>query len=177
MRRATILLLSCLSAAAASGCGTSDAAPAAGALSPAQTTAPATDASATAPVATAATRKRTGAKVAVRGTRFGRILVDGRGHALYLFTADRTPQSRCDGACAAAWPPFLTKGSPRAGRGARARLLGTTRRADGKRQVTYRGHPLYFYVGDREPGQVLCQDVFEFGGRWLVVAPSGAAIT
>jgi predicted lipoprotein with Yx(FWY)xxD motif len=128
----------------------------------------------TPPSAHAASRK--GATVSVRKTRFGRILTDGRGFALYLFTSDTGPRSTCAGACAKAWPPLLTNGVPRAARSARTGLLGATRRGDGRTQVTYRGHPLYFYVGDREPRQVLCQDVFEFGGRWLVVSPSGRAI-
>jgi predicted lipoprotein with Yx(FWY)xxD motif len=106
---------------------------------------------------------------------YGRMLFDGKGRALYLFTRDRT-HSRCFGACARAWPPFVVRTRPRAGRGVSGRLIGTIRRPGGKRQVTYRGHPLYYYVGDRRPGQVLCQDVVEFGGRWLVVAPSGRPI-
>jgi predicted lipoprotein with Yx(FWY)xxD motif len=109
-------------------------------------------------------------------TRYGTILVDGRRRALYLFTRDGRNRSRCYGACAEAWPPFLTKGSPRAGRGVRRRLLGTTRRRGGKRQVTYRGHPLYYYVDDRQPLQVLCQAVTEFGGVWYVVDRRGNAI-
>ena len=63
-----------------------------------------------------------------------------------------------------------------AGRGARRSLLSTTRRRGGGRQVTYRGHPLYYYVGERRAGQILCQNVIEFGGTWLVVSPAGAAI-
>lgn len=117
-----------------------------------------------------------GASVGARPSSYGRILVDGRGHALYLFTRDGRGASRCYGACAKAWPPFLTKAKPRAARGARASLLGTTRRRDGTLQVTYHGQPLYFYVGDKRPGQVLCQDVVEYGGRWLVLSPRGAAI-
>lgn len=119
---------------------------------------------------------RTGATVATHSSAYGTILTDGRGRALYVFTRDRQGPSRCAGACAAAWPPLLTRGAPRAVRGADARLLGTTRRKDGRRQVTYRGRPVYFYVGDRLPGQVLCQDVFEYGGRWLVVRPSGRVV-
>jgi predicted lipoprotein with Yx(FWY)xxD motif len=117
-----------------------------------------------------------GATVKVADSRFGRMLVDGRGFSLYLFTRDRRGKSRCYGDCAKAWPPLITDGAPRAGRGARERLLGTTRRRSGKRQVTYRGHPLYYYVGETRAGQVLCQDVFEFGGTWLVVSPGGRAI-
>ena len=117
-----------------------------------------------------------GATVSVRDSRFGRILTDGRGFTLYLFTRERTSRSRCYGQCAVAWPPLLTTGRPRAAGAARSRHLGTTRRADGTRQVTYRGHPLYYYVNEKQPLQVLCQNVFEFGGLWLVVGPSGRAI-
>lgn len=119
---------------------------------------------------------RRGASVKVMSSRYGRMLFDGRGRALYLFTRERTSRSRCYDECAVAWPPFITSGAPRARGGVKSSLLGTTRRRDGKTQVTYRGHPLYYYVDDREPGQVLCQDVVEFGGTWLVVSPSGRAI-
>ena len=119
---------------------------------------------------------RKGASVKVMNSRYGRMLFDGKGRALYLFTRERTSRSRCYGDCAEAWPPFLTRGKPRARSGVKSSLLGTTRRRDGRMQVTYRGQPLYYYVDDREPGQVLCQDVVEFGGTWLVVSPSGEAI-
>lgn len=110
--------------------------------------------------------------VSVQSSRFGPILFDGRGYVLYAFTRDRRNRSTCFGACAAAWPPYRLKGTLRAGGGARAALLGRTRSG----QVTYAGRPLYYYVGDRRPGQILCQDVFEFGGRWLVVRGSGALV-
>lgn len=112
----------------------------------------------------------------VRSSRFGRILFDGRGFVLYAFTADPRGRSVCSGDCAAAWPPYIVRGRLRAGAGVRRSLLGSTRRADGSRQVTYAGKPLYRYVGDREPGQILCQNVREFGGLWLVVRPSGAYV-
>lgn len=117
-----------------------------------------------------------GTTVSVRPTRFGRILTDGRGYALYLFTRDGRGPSRCYGTCARAWPPLLTRGGPRASGGAQASRLGTVRRASGRVQVTYRGRPLYFYVGDTRPRQVLCQGVSEFGGVWWVVSPRGFAI-
>jgi predicted lipoprotein with Yx(FWY)xxD motif len=119
---------------------------------------------------------RRGVSLKVMNSRYGRMLFDGKGRALYLFTRERTSRSRCYGECARAWPPFLTKGKPRARSDVKGSLLGTTRRRNGEVQVTYRGHPLYYYVDDREPGQVLCQDVVEFGGTWLVVSPSGRAI-
>jgi predicted lipoprotein with Yx(FWY)xxD motif len=110
--------------------------------------------------------------VAKRST-FGEILFDGRGYVLYAFTRDRRGKSLCDGPCARAWPPYLVKTRPRAGVGVAARRLGTTTRADGSLQVTYAGRPLYYYIRDRKPGQILCQNVPEFGGIWLVIRPSG----
>ena len=109
-------------------------------------------------------------------SRFGLILFDGRGFVLYAFTKDPRGRSVCYGACAAAWPPYLVSSAPRASAGARAALLGTTRRKDGKLQVTYAGRPLYYYVGDRSPGQILCQNVDEFGGLWLVARPNGTLV-
>lgn len=113
----------------------------------------------------------------VRSSRYGPILFDDRGRALYAFTRDRRGGgSRCYGACATAWPVYYATGTLRAGRGLRQSLLGTTRRRDGRRQVTYNGWPLYYYVGDRSPGQVSCQNVDEFGGTWLVVDPNGRLV-
>src|SRR5207245_1065452 len=102
-------------------------------------------------------------------------LFDGRGFVLYAFTRDRG-RSSCSGACAKAWPPYLVTGRARAEAGVKSSLLGTTRRPDGKVQVTYAGRPLYYYVGDRKPGQILCQNVNEFGGLWLVVRPNGRLV-
>jgi predicted lipoprotein with Yx(FWY)xxD motif len=119
---------------------------------------------------------RAGVSVKLMQTQYGKVLVDGRGRALYLFTRDRTPVSQCYGECASRWPPFLAAGMPVAGKGAQANLLGRTRRRDGSTQVTYRGHPLYYYIGDRLPGQVLCQNVEEFGGRWYVLTRRGSAV-
>jgi predicted lipoprotein with Yx(FWY)xxD motif len=114
--------------------------------------------------------------VKVMKTRYGQILVDGRGRALYLFTRESGPTARCYGACAKGWPVFNANGNVRAGTGANRHLIGTTSRRDGTKQVTYAGHPLYYYVTDRGPGQVTCQNVDEYGGTWLVVAPAGTAI-
>jgi predicted lipoprotein with Yx(FWY)xxD motif len=116
------------------------------------------------------------ATITVRSSSYGRILFDGRGRALYAFTRDRGKQSRCYGACAAAWPVYYAKGRLLAGAGVRQSLIGTTRRRDGRMQVTYGGRPLYYYVGDRRPGEVRCQNVVEFGGTWLVVRPNGTLV-
>lgn len=117
--------------------------------------------------------------VAVRigRTPYGLALTDRRGFALYRFSADRGAGSTCYGACATAWPPYLVPAPRRAvGRDLDGRRLGTARRRDGRLQVTYAGHPLYYYVGDRRPGQVLCQAVSEYGGSWNIVARDGSAI-
>jgi predicted lipoprotein with Yx(FWY)xxD motif len=112
----------------------------------------------------------------VRNSAYGRILFDGRGRALYAFTRDRGKQSRCYGACAAAWPVYYANQPLRASAGVRQSLIGTTRRSGGRLQVTYAGRPLYYYVNDRRPGQVTCQNVNEFGGLWLVVRPNGRLV-
>jgi predicted lipoprotein with Yx(FWY)xxD motif len=112
----------------------------------------------------------------IRSTRFGRILFDGRGRVLYGFTRDRRGgPSRCYGACATAWPVYFAKGQLLAGAGVKQSLIGTTKRRDGRRQVTYNGWPLYYYVDDGI-GEVKCQGVDEFGGLWLVVKPSGRLV-
>jgi predicted lipoprotein with Yx(FWY)xxD motif len=112
----------------------------------------------------------------VRSSAFGRVLFDGRRFVLYAFTKDVRGHSRCSGACAKAWPPYLVKGPARAGVGVKASLLGTIRRSNGSRQVTYAGRPLYYYVGDRRPEEIRCQAVFEFGGLWLIMRPTGKLV-
>jgi predicted lipoprotein with Yx(FWY)xxD motif len=113
----------------------------------------------------------------LRNTRYGRILFDGKNRVLYGFTRDRRGgPSQCYGACAAAWPVYYSKGSLRAGRGVKQALLGTVRRRDGRRQITYNGWPLYYYAHEG-PGEVKCQNVRGFGGLWLVVRPSGKLLT
>jgi predicted lipoprotein with Yx(FWY)xxD motif len=115
-----------------------------------------------------------GTLVKVRRSEFGPVLVDRRGQAVYLFTRDGRGPSRCAGDCATAWPPLYTAGPPVAGAGVDAAKLGTVRR--GRRlQVTYGGRPLYLYHADT-PTRILCQNVNEFGGLWLVVKPSGAPV-
>jgi predicted lipoprotein with Yx(FWY)xxD motif len=120
----------------------------------------------------AAPGPRRGPRLTLRDSQFGPVLFDGRNRALYLFTRDPRNKTRCYGACAEAWPPFYAKGRPRAGRGVDRSLLGTIKRRDGRRQVTYKGQALYFYVADPR-GQVLCNDVFEFGGTWYAVDAKG----
>ena len=120
--------------------------------------------------------KTGGTTVAVAKTRIGRILVDSKGITLYDFVTDKGGVSGCYGACAALWPPLITKGRPHAGPGVRASLLGTTKRKDGKLEVTYNHHPLYYFVTDRKPGQTTGQGVNQFGGPWWVLSPAGREI-
>ena len=107
-------------------------------------------------------------------TSLGMILVDGSGRTLYLFEKD---QSACAGACAAAWPVDQSSGTPKAGSGVKASMLGTIKRSDNTTQVTYNQHPLYYYQGDSGPGQHNGQGVDAFGAKWFVVNPAGGAVT
>jgi predicted lipoprotein with Yx(FWY)xxD motif len=116
------------------------------------------------------------AKVVVARSALGRILVDSKGITLYDFVQDKGTTSTCYGACAALWPPLLTSGKPIAGPGVRAALLGTTKRKDGKLEVTYGGHPLYYFVTDRKPGQTTGQGINQFGAPWWVISPAGKEI-
>jgi predicted lipoprotein with Yx(FWY)xxD motif len=106
----------------------------------------------------------------------GTFLVDSKGRALYLWEADKGKQSTCSGACAQAWPPLTTKDAPQAGSGVKASLLGTTKRSDGAVEVTYNGHPLYYFAGDSGAGQTNGQGSNAFGAEWYVVSPDGKAI-
>ncbi|HSS94671.1 MAG TPA: hypothetical protein VLR46_11870 [Candidatus Dormibacteraeota bacterium] len=108
--------------------------------------------------------------------KLGQILVDGKGMTVYLFVADTGTSSTCYSSCAQLWPPVLTTGAPQTGTGATASLLGTTTRTDGKVEVTYAGHPLYYFVQDKQPGDTTGQGVNGFGGLWWVLTPSGAAM-
>jgi predicted lipoprotein with Yx(FWY)xxD motif len=126
------------------------------------------------PTSTAQTTSAGGTTVTLVSSRYGQILADRRGQAFYLFGKD-SGRSQCYGQCANRWPPVAVKGKPQARPGAQGRLLGTTSRRDGRLQLTYAGHPLYYYDGD-SPGRVLCQGVNEFGGLWLVVRSNGTPV-
>ena len=133
-------------------------------------------AAAAASLALAGDANAAGARVDVAASSLGRILVDAKGITLYDFPPDKGTTSVCYGACAALWPPLLTHGRPVAGHGVRASLLGTTKRKDGKLQVTYGGHPLYTFVTDRKPGQTTGQGVDQFGGPWWVISSAGKEV-
>jgi predicted lipoprotein with Yx(FWY)xxD motif len=162
MKRTLIPVLAIVAAAiAVAGCGSSN-----------------KSSSSTAAAAPAATTPAAGKgeEVAAKDTKLGKILVDEDGHVLYLFEADKGTQSTCDGDCAKAWPPVTTSGKPVAEEGADASKLATTARSDGKTQVTYGGHPLYYYAEDEKPGDMNGQGSEEFGAEWYVVGPNGAKV-
>jgi predicted lipoprotein with Yx(FWY)xxD motif len=106
----------------------------------------------------------------------GTYLTDGSGRAVYLWVADPTGKSVCDGACAGAWPPVTTTGSVTASGSAMASDLSTFTRSDGTKQVLYNGHPLYYFVGDTTPGSTKGQGLPGFGAKWWLVTPTGSSL-
>ena len=106
--------------------------------------------------------------ITIAPSDFGQMLFDAKNQAIYIWESEESSTPECYDDCAEAWPPVLTDGAPQATGDLRGDLLGTTQRSDGTTQVTYGGHPLYFYAHE-DPGQVLCHDVDDYGGTWLVV--------
>jgi predicted lipoprotein with Yx(FWY)xxD motif len=138
----------------------------------------ASTAASTAAVAAPATTPAAGGVVVTTASGpAGTYLTDGAGRALYLWVADSTGMSACTGACAGAWPPLTTKATATAAGRVEGDDLGTLVRADGSRQVTYYGHPLYYFIGDMTAGQTSGQGSDGFGAKWWLVAPTGAAIS
>jgi predicted lipoprotein with Yx(FWY)xxD motif len=125
------------------------------------------------PESPSATPSESGTKIVAADSHVGTILLDATGQAIYIFDVERTNQPRCYDACANAWPPVLTNSVPQAGQGATGSLLGTTQRAEGTTQVTYAGHPLYFYAHEGKH-EVKCHDVFSNGGNWYAIQPDGS---
>jgi predicted lipoprotein with Yx(FWY)xxD motif len=147
----------------AAGCGGGNKSSGSSGGSPATTNSPATTAA-------------TGATIAVKSSKLGKILVDDQGRTLYLFEKDKSPTSTCSGACAAAWPPDTTNGTPMASSGAIAADLNTSARADGSTQLVYHGHPLYRYSGDVKAGDTNGEGLDQFGAEWYVLSPTGNKI-
>lgn len=171
MKRTLIGLVAC--AAIVAGCGDdSDESAADEAARSADTAEQAAAPSDEPAAATTPAARPRGPRVKLRDSQLGRVLFDGRNRALYFFTRDARNRSRCYGDCAVAWPPFYARGRPRAAEGVDQSLLGTVKRRDGRRQVTYKGQPLYFYIDDPR-GQVLCNNVPEFGGTWYALNSEG----
>ncbi len=117
------------------------------------------------------------ATVSLRTTKLGAILVNSKGHTLYLFAKDKNDKSSCTAACANFWPPLIVQGKPTAGPGVKAPLLGITRRSNGSRQVTYNRHPLYTYTLDKQAGRTNGEGISAFGAKWWGVSAKGTAVT
>jgi predicted lipoprotein with Yx(FWY)xxD motif len=129
------------------------------------------------PPANATTPPATPTTVALAGSPLGNVLVDGSGRTVYLFEQDTSTASTCYDACGSAWPPVLTTTPPTAGAFVSGNALGTSARRDGTTQVTYHGHPLYRFAGDRQRGDTAGQGLDAFGARWYVLGADGTGIT
>jgi predicted lipoprotein with Yx(FWY)xxD motif len=163
---------------AVAGCGGSSGS-ASSTPSTAASSAPAASGAYGAPASPApAAAKTTGGATAVdlATSKLGKILVDSKGRTLYLFEADKGSSSTCNGACAGAWPPLTTTKKPTAGTGVSASLLGTTKRSDGSLEVTYGGHPLYYFEADTAAGETSGQGLTDFGAPWYAVSATGTAV-
>ena len=114
----------------------------------------------------------TGAVITTGDSEFGTMLFNDKRQAIYIWELEESTNAKCYGNCADAWPPVLTDGAPRAAGSVRNELLGTTQRTDGSTQVTYNGHPLYYYAHERA-GEVKCHNISTHGGLWWVIQPSG----
>ena len=114
--------------------------------------------------------------VATRSTALGQILVDSSGRTLYLFAADQGTSSSCYNACAGVWPPLTVTGAPTAGPGVHQSLLASVARKDGSMEVVYNGHPLYYFISDKQPGDTTGQALSSFGADWYVLSPAGTKI-
>lgn len=166
---AVLVAIGLFATACGGGTAESSSASSSAATTPAPTTTsapPTTAAPSSSPAAAA------GIEITTGDSDYGVMLFDRPGQAIYLFDRETSAQPACYGECAADWPPVLTSGAPQGAGDVRGDLLGTTQRDDGTTQVTYGGHPLYYYAHE-DPGEVLCHDVDEYGGTWLVVTPEG----
>jgi predicted lipoprotein with Yx(FWY)xxD motif len=175
MKRALFAFAPIAAAVAIAGCGGSSSS------SSQPTPAPATPAGNTAATTSGAAASTTSSNaattVSLASSKFGKILVGPSGRTLYDFVADKTTKSTCYGACASIWPPLTVSGAPKAGPGVSASLLGTTKRTDGSTEVTYNGHPLYYYAADSQPGDTTGQALNQFGAPWYVLTANGKEVT
>ncbi|MER7755795.1 hypothetical protein [Kitasatospora sp. NPDC097643] len=155
---------------------TASSAPASASASATASTSASATASATASASATATAGASGTGTVIAAATIGKypnILVDAQGKTLYLFEADTSSSSTCYDACAAAWPPALTTGAPTAAHGADQAKLSTTTRKDGKTQVVYNGHPLYYFEGDKAQGDTNGEESSAFGAKWYVINAEG----
>jgi predicted lipoprotein with Yx(FWY)xxD motif len=141
-----------------------------------ETTPPPAAAPTTTATQTAQQAAATGTTIKTADSQYGQVLFDGDDRAIYYFDKESGSKSECYGECAEAWPPVLTRGDPQASSGAQAGMLETTQRDGGTTQVTYDGHPLYYYVDDPK-GEVACHNINEFGGLWLAVQGNGQPVS
>ena len=158
------IALAALAAVVLSACGSED--------EPAQAPPPAAKQTTQESTTTQTEKEESGTVVHVDGSEFGTMIYGPRNQAIYIFQRDSKNKTNCYGECAAAWPPVLTRGAPRARGGAKQSLLGTVKRRDGSLQVTYAGQPLYYYANEG-PGEVRCHNVNLNGGLWWVIGPDG----
>ncbi|MFF2410444.1 hypothetical protein [Streptomyces sp. NPDC058092] len=172
-RTAAAVIAVGLFAAAVGGCSNSGGTKSTASKSAAVSTPAASGSSSPAAPASPSETASARATVASASGPLGTILVDGTGRTLYLWVADTTSKSNCSGECAREWPPLTVSGEPVAGKGVKAGLLGTTKRGDGSREVTYNGHPLYYFAGDRKAGDTNGQGVNDSGAKWYVLDTSG----
>jgi predicted lipoprotein with Yx(FWY)xxD motif len=167
-----------VAACSSAGSSASAAAPAAStpaASSPAASTPPASSPAAAAPASGAAASG--GTVITTAKSSAGTVLTTSSGRAVYLWVKDTGDMSNCNGACAGAWPPVTTTATATATGGAKASDIGTITRSDGTKQVTYDGHPLYYFAGDSGPGTASGQGSDGFGAKWWLVAPTGSDVT
>jgi predicted lipoprotein with Yx(FWY)xxD motif len=156
------------------GCGSSSSSSTTTATAPAASVATPTASTSTTP---ASTSTPTSVMIATKHNKLGTILAAGpKQKTVYLFEADKGSSSSCSGVCAKAWPPVTAAGDPQATGSAKAADLGTITRPDGTKQVTYKGHPLYFFEKDGDSGDAYGQGSKAFGASWYVLSPSGSKV-
>jgi predicted lipoprotein with Yx(FWY)xxD motif len=174
VRRSLALGAAAAVAALLGGCGSSSSSSSTAASTPASTASTQSTAASTGTTTAAA---GPGVAVETKHAKLGTILAAGpKKLTVYMFEADKGTTSSCNGACAKVWPPVTTSGAPTAAGSAVSADLGTTKRSDGTEQVTYKGHPLYFYDDDKDSGDAYGQGSKAFGAGWYVLEPSGAKI-
>lgn len=170
LRAAGATALAAAAVVAVAGCGSSN--------SSSSSAAPAASASSSSTSSTASgAGAASGVSISTTKGSKGTYLTGANGRALYLWVPDKNGKSVCSGACAKVWPPLITTGTPKVSGGVEASKLGTFTRSDGSKQVTYAGHPLYYYITDKSAGSTTGEGNTSFGAPWWLVAPSGNAIT
>lgn len=134
-------------------------------------------ASSTAPTSSSSAASSGTLVVATTKGSDGTYLTGASGRAMYLWLGDASGKSNCSGSCATNWPPVIVTSTPKSSGAAVAGDLGTITRSDGSKQLTYKGHPLYYFAGDGQAGQTNGQGSNGFGALWWLVSPAGTAIT